>query len=126
MPQSTTLFVEFLPAKHRAKCLVLGNIFWSTGTCFEVLLAILVMPTLGWRWLLGLSSLPLLIFFFFCNWIPESARYHLTCGQHDLAKNILEKISIDNKTPLPEGRLGIVKVNKDLMQKKFKVLKIFI
>lgn len=32
---------------------------------FEVLLAILVMPTLGWRWLLGLSTIPLFIFAFF-------------------------------------------------------------
>ena len=37
VPQSTTLYAEFLPAKHRAKCLVMGNIFWSTGTCFEVI-----------------------------------------------------------------------------------------
>jgi MFS family permease len=63
-PQSTTLFAEFLPSKHRAKCIVMGNLFWSIGTCFEVVLAILVMPTLGWRWLLGLSSLPLLVFFY--------------------------------------------------------------
>jgi MFS family permease len=112
VPQSTTLFVEFLPAKHRAKCLVLGNIFWSTGTCFEVLLAILVMPTLGWRWLLGLSSLPLLIFFVFCYWIPESARFHLASGRPEEAARILAKISSDNKRPLPEGRLGLVKVKK--------------
>lgn len=36
------------------------------GTVFEVLLAILVMPTLGWRWLLGLSTIPLFIFAILC------------------------------------------------------------
>lgn len=41
------------------------QIFWALGTVFEVLLAILVMPTLGWRWLLGLSTIPLFIFAFF-------------------------------------------------------------
>lgn len=38
------------------------QIFWAIGACFEVLLALAVMPTLGWRWLLGLSAVPLLIF----------------------------------------------------------------
>lgn len=42
------------------------QIFWALGTVFEVLLAILVMPTLGWRWLLGLSTIPLFIFAFLC------------------------------------------------------------
>ncbi|KAG9335060.1 hypothetical protein JZ751_005735 [Albula glossodonta] len=36
------------------------------GTVFEVLLAILVMPSLGWRWLLGFSTVPFLIFVLFC------------------------------------------------------------
>lgn len=42
------------------------QIFWALGTVFEVLLAILVMPTLGWRWLLGLSTIPLFIFAILC------------------------------------------------------------
>ena len=42
------------------------QIFWALGTVFEVLLAILVMPTLGWRWLLGLSNIPLFIFAILC------------------------------------------------------------
>lgn len=53
-------------------CLILYHfnfalqIFWALGTVFEVLLAILVMPTLGWRWLLGLSTIPLFIFAILC------------------------------------------------------------
>lgn len=33
---------------------------------FEVLLAIWLMPTMGWRWLLGLSTAPLVVFVTFC------------------------------------------------------------
>lgn len=36
--------------------------FWAMGACFEVALALAVAPTLGWRWLLGLSALPLFVF----------------------------------------------------------------
>ncbi|WAR02689.1 SVOP-like protein [Mya arenaria] len=61
-PQSVTLYSEFLPTASRATCVILVEIFWAIGACFEVLLALAVMPTLGWRWLLGLSAVPLLIF----------------------------------------------------------------
>jgi MFS family permease len=109
-PQSVTLYAEFLPQKQRARCVILTNLFWSIGACLEVLLAIFIMPTLGWRWLLGFSSLPLLIFAIFCAWLPESARFHLASGQPELAHETLERISSDNKVPLPEGKLAYVKV----------------
>jgi MFS family permease len=108
-PQSVTLYAEFLPAKQRARCVILTNLFWSIGACLEVLLAIILMPSLGWRWLLGFSSLPLLIFALFCAWLPESARFHLASGQPDLALETLKRISIDNKVPLPDGKLLAVK-----------------
>ncbi|XP_020601723.1 synaptic vesicle 2-related protein-like [Orbicella faveolata] len=36
--------------------------FWAIGSVFTVAVAMAVMPTLGWRWLLGFLSLPLLFF----------------------------------------------------------------
>ena len=69
------------------------------------------MPTLGWRWLLGFSSLPLLVFALFCAWLPESARFHLASGQPELAYQTLQRISSDNKVPLPKGKLAYIKVN---------------
>ena len=40
------------------------QVFWAIGSTFTVAVAMAVMPTLGWRWLLGILSLPLLIFLF--------------------------------------------------------------
>lgn len=42
------------------------QVFWAIGTVFEVTLAVFVMPSLGWRWLLLLSAVPLLIFAVLC------------------------------------------------------------
>lgn len=50
--------------------------FWALGACLEVLLALVVMPTLGWRWLLGLSALPIFIFFIMC-YVSEAANKHV-------------------------------------------------
>jgi MFS family permease len=45
----------------------------------------LVMPTLGWRWLLALSSIPSLFFLLVCAWLPESPRYMAAGGHSDQA-----------------------------------------
>lgn len=42
------------------------QVFWAIGTVFEVILAVFVMPSLGWRWLLLLSAVPLLLFAVLC------------------------------------------------------------
>ncbi|KAF4790558.1 synaptic vesicle 2-related protein-like protein [Turdus rufiventris] len=84
VPQSVTLYAEFLPMKSRAKCILLIEVFWALGTVFEVLLAVVVMPTLGWRWLLILSALPLLLFAGLCFVVSSrrqevKAKCSLTC-----------------------------------------------
>ena len=56
VPQSVTLYAEFLPTKQRGKCVVLLDCFWALGACLEVVLAMLIMPSLGWRWLLAVSG----------------------------------------------------------------------
>ncbi|XP_015240506.1 synaptic vesicle 2-related protein [Cyprinodon tularosa] len=104
-PQSVTLYAEFLPMRSRATCILLIEIFWAIGTVFEVLLAILVMPTLGWRWLLGLSTIPLFIFAFLCYWLPESARYDVLTGNQEKALATLKRIATENGVPMPLGKL---------------------
>ncbi|XP_062874029.1 synaptic vesicle 2-related protein [Trichomycterus rosablanca] len=108
-PQSVTLYAEFLPMRSRATCILLIEIFWALGTVFEVLLAILVMPTLGWRWLLGLSTIPLFIFAILCFWLPESARYDVLSGNQEKALNTLKRIATENKVPMPLGKLIVAR-----------------
>ncbi|XP_063744912.1 synaptic vesicle 2-related protein-like isoform X3 [Eleginops maclovinus] len=104
-PQSVTLYSEFLPVKSRGTCITLIGAFWAIGSVFEVLLALLIMPTLGWRWLLFFSSVPLAIFLCFCYWLPESARFHLLTGKTEKAMATLARIAKDNDKPMPKGKL---------------------
>ncbi|XP_060238570.1 synaptic vesicle 2-related protein isoform X2 [Meriones unguiculatus] len=107
VPQSVTLYAEFLPMKARAKCILLIEVFWAIGTVFEVLLAVFVMPSLGWRWLLMLSAAPLLLFAVLCFWLPESARYDVLSGNQEKAIATLKRIATENGAPMPLGKLII-------------------
>ena len=80
--------------------------FWALGACLEVLLAALIVPVAGWRWLLALSAFPSLIFVFAVRlWVPESARYNVAIGKNDVALETLERIARINDKPMLLGRL---------------------
>ncbi|KAL0965642.1 hypothetical protein UPYG_G00283870 [Umbra pygmaea] len=104
-PQSVTLYSEFLPVKSRATCIMLVEIFWALGAVFEVLLAIWIMPTWGWRWLLGVSTAPLVLFVILGFWLPESARFDVLSGNRENAMKTLRRIAADNEKTMPLGKL---------------------
>lgn len=104
-PQSVTLYSEFLPVKTRGICIMLISAFWATGAVFEVLLALWIMPTLGWRWLLGLSTIPMAIFVCFCFWLPESPRFDILTGNTEKAMATLTRVARDNGKVMPQGKL---------------------
>ncbi|CAG0915694.1 unnamed protein product [Notodromas monacha] len=105
IPQSVTLYAEFLPQAQRARCVILLDCFWALGACLEVLLAIYVMPVWGWRSFLAISSFPVFIYCLICFWMPESARFHAASGQSDKALSTLKKIADQNGKSMLLGRL---------------------
>ncbi|KAF7814617.1 organic cation/carnitine transporter 7 [Senna tora] len=102
-PVLSSWFLEFVPAPSRGTWMVVFSAFWTVGTILEASLAWLVMPRLGWRWLLALSSLPALFLLVFYRMTPESPRYLCLQGRTADAVNILEKIAKMNGTKLPPG-----------------------
>uniref|UniRef100_A0A096LQ99 SVOP-like n=1 Tax=Poecilia formosa TaxID=48698 RepID=A0A096LQ99_POEFO len=103
--QGFVLKTEFIPAKYRAYLLPLGTIFWMTGSMLIILLGMLVVPTMGWRWMIRLSITPSIILIFLFKFIPESARYNVSAGKVDAAVKTLQRIARMNRASLPPGRL---------------------
>lgn len=104
-PVLASWFLEFIPAAYRGRWMVVFSGFWTLGTVLEALLAWVVMPRLGWRWLLALSALPSTVLLLFYSYTPESPRYLCLNGRTAEAVVILEKIARANKTKLPPGVL---------------------
>ncbi|CAG7882458.1 hypothetical protein BRARA_C03447 [Brassica rapa] len=105
-PVLVSWYLEFIPAPNRGTWMVIFSGFWTVGTILEASLAWLIMPSLGWRWLLALSSIPSSLLLMFYKWTPESPRYLILQGRKAEALSILEKIARTNGTQLPKGVLG--------------------
>ncbi|XP_020539794.1 organic cation/carnitine transporter 7 isoform X2 [Jatropha curcas] len=104
-PVLLSWFLEFIPAPKRGTWMVIFQAFWTIGTILEAALAWMIMPKLGWRWLLALSALPSLLLLIFYIMTPESPRYLcLKDRKHD-ALRILEKIAKLNGKGFPPGVL---------------------
>lgn len=56
-----TLVSETWPPEHRGKAIGIMQSGWALGYIAAALLAALVLPTLGWRWLFALGVLPALL-----------------------------------------------------------------
>lgn len=112
-------FLEFVPTPNRGTWMVIFSTFWSVGTILEAAVAWIIMPSLGWRWLLALSTLPCFALLLFYVLIPETPRYLCMKGRTSEAQAVLEKIATLNRTKLPRGMLTsdhVTDVNEDFYQ----------
>lgn len=96
-------FLEFIPAPSRGTWVSVSSAFWTVGTILEAYLAWIVLPSLGWRWLLALSAIPSSFLLIFYSKTPESPRYLSSSGKTNDALQVLERIAIINKKKLPSG-----------------------
>lgn len=107
VPVSFSLLMEFLPAESRGTWGMAIATFWAIGAIFESVVAMFVVPTLGWRWLIAISSLPLLLVLLASLWLTESPRWLISKGYLDHAQAALELVAYRNRTAPPPGRLGL-------------------
>jgi len=123
--QSFTLLSEYCPVKYRAKILVLPAVAWTLGSLFEVFLASVIMPWLGWRSVLLFTAIPGAVSLAFLFFIPESARYLVAHGRHVEAETILNSMAKTNNSHLPPGKLVVDKVGRrsigDLFNEEFRM-----
>ncbi|NXA85027.1 SVOP protein, partial [Melanocharis versteri] len=85
--------------------LSLGKVFWLAGSSLIIGLASVVNPTIGWRWLIRIASIPGILLILVFKFIPESARYNVSTGNTAAALATLQRIARMNGANMPEGQL---------------------
>ncbi|KAF7240596.1 putative transporter SVOPL [Varanus komodoensis] len=104
-PGRLIIQTEFLPTKYRGYMLPLSQVFWLAGSLLIIGLASVVNPTLGWQWLVRIASIPGIVLILAFKFIPESARYNVSCGNDNGALATLHWIAKMNRSVMPEGKL---------------------
>ena len=71
------------------------------------------MESLGWRYLVGFSAIPVFLVLFYFPFVPDSPRYLLASKKLDKAYEVLQSAARQNCRRLPPGRLVISKRDKE-------------
>jgi len=107
VPIAFSLFTEFLPNESRGKQLVVIQGFWTIGVLAVALVAWMIMPTLGWRWLLVISAIPNALLVTQACLVPESPRFLGLKGDSEGAMIELQRAADYNGAQLPPGKLRV-------------------
>jgi putative MFS transporter len=105
LPVDYGMFSEYLPPENRGRRLVYLEAFWALGSILAALIAWLVLPNFGWRWMFAVSALPAFILLAVRSGVPESPRYLFSRGRIAEARSVLERVAAANRTSMPEGEL---------------------
>lgn len=105
LPLDFALYAEYLPSRNRGRNLVLLESFWALGTVAAAGLALLLVPTVGWRPLLASSALAAALVIWIRRQVPESPRYLAASGHAAEARQVLARVAEVNRQPLPAGEL---------------------
>ena len=113
VPVAYSWVMEFVPAKKRGRVGVIVQSFWTMGAIFQVTVSWITLKTIGYRWMLIITAVPIFVLLgmFFC--VPESIRYLLAKGRYDRANRLLRHMAKVNKMQLPQGNLKVIKQNSD-------------
>jgi putative MFS transporter len=106
LPLDFSLFAEYLPRRNRGRWLVILESFWGIGTLAAAALAWVLVPTLGWRWLLATSAVAALFVLWVRLRVPESPRWLLAAGREEEARAVLDRVAADNGRPPVAGPLA--------------------
>eukprot|EP01122_Echinamoeba_exundans_P000008 TRINITY_DN10004_c0_g1_i1.p1 TRINITY_DN10004_c0_g1~~TRINITY_DN10004_c0_g1_i1.p1 ORF type:complete len:536 (+),score=52.26 TRINITY_DN10004_c0_g1_i1:37-1644(+) len=112
-PVAFSMFSEFLPVKNRGRILVAFEVLWTVGILFEACLAWILVPRVGWRWLIAISSVPLWLMLLCYPLVPESPRFLMISGRRREAEEVLDRVAKINGKVLPPGRLAVSEVKEE-------------
>jgi len=105
-PIAQSLVSEFIPAKQRGKYIALLEGFWPLGFITAGVVALLLIPIGGWRWVFIAEGLPAVWLLVVRRRVPESPRWYEARGRTEEAETTMRLIESEVQKaygkPLPE------------------------
>jgi putative MFS transporter len=95
VPIDAALVAEFAPARIRGRVSAALPLCWPIGIFAAAGVSLLVVPTIGWRWLFAIGIVPAVLVFFIRRGVPESPRWLAARGRTRDARASLAYVGID-------------------------------
>jgi AAHS family benzoate transporter-like MFS transporter len=99
IPVAAALTIEFSPPKRRAMNYGIMFSAYSLGIVAAALTAMVLLPLVGWRWVIAVGAAPLLLIPVIAKLLPESLESLENRGQHERAVALAEKLGISPYIP---------------------------
>lgn len=99
VPVAAALTIEFSAPKKRALNYGIMYSAYSLGIVVSALVAMALLPTLGWRWVIAIGAVPVILIPIIAKILPESLESLENRGQHDRAAALAEKLRITPYIP---------------------------
>jgi MFS transporter, putative metabolite:H+ symporter len=114
VPIAATYINESCPARFRGRLVFLLELTFATGVMVTSLVALWIIPHLGWRWMFAIGGLPLVLALALGRILPESPRWLARQQRLQEAENGLvlieaailaegKKLSPPSSVPVPSG-----------------------
>jgi putative MFS transporter len=106
LPVAATYISEISKAKGRGRSVLFYQLIFPVGLAACALIALYVVPHLGWRYLFAVGALPALLTFFLRRTLPESPRWLAAKGRvpeaNKMMAQIEDAVQASTGRPLPE------------------------
>jgi len=118
-PIAQSMLSELIPSSHRGRYLALLEGFWPLGFITAGILAWVILPIGGWRWVLVAEGIPGLFVLWVRRKLPESARWYETKGRYEEADAVVTmfetKVKEITGKPLPPINPDLEAVSSEKM-----------
>jgi putative MFS transporter len=94
VPIDSALVAEFAPARIRGRVIAALPLCWPIGIFAAAGAGLLVVPTIGWRWLFVVGMLPALLAYIIRRRVPESPRWLAAHGRMEEARQSLGYVGV--------------------------------
>ncbi|GAA1857677.1 aromatic acid/H+ symport family MFS transporter [Paeniglutamicibacter psychrophenolicus] len=106
IPVAAALTIEYSAPRKRSLNYGIMYSGYSLGIVAAALVAMALLPTLGWRWVIAVGTLPILILPVVAWLVPESLEYLVAKGRIPEAKALAAKLKVRNYRPVAPANPG--------------------
>lgn len=99
IPVAAALTIEYSAPRRRSFNYGLMYSGYSLGILVAALVALLLLPTLGWRWVVGAGFLPVLLLPVLARLVPESLEYLVGKGRAEDATRVAARLGVEPFVP---------------------------